>query len=88
MVITGDDSDERKDEMQLPTTDAVPPLSVELNSYGFPQGYFMLRSIGTDRLLDVAQGFIEDGTDVILWPATETSQVECEPRLLCRGSLN
>ncbi|KAL1951408.1 hypothetical protein VTO73DRAFT_557 [Trametes versicolor] len=76
MVITGDDADEPKTEMQLPATDTVVPLSVELNSYGFPQGYFMLRSFGTGRLLDVAQGHLEDGTEVILWPATETSQVE------------
>lgn len=80
MVITGDDADEPKTEMQLPATDTVVPLSVELNSYGFPQGYFMLRSFGTGRLLDVAQGHLEDGTEVILWPATETSQVECESR--------
>ena len=74
MVITGDD--EPKTEM--PTELEVPPLSVELNSYGFPQGYFMLRCIGAARVLDVAQGFVEDGTDVILWHPTDSSQVECE----------
>ncbi|KAI0651973.1 WD40 repeat-like protein [Trametes meyenii] len=56
--------------------DVVPPLNVELNSFGFPQGYFMLRSIGTGRVLDVSQGLDEDGTDIILWPATDSSQVE------------
>ncbi|KAH9898279.1 WD40 repeat-like protein [Cubamyces lactineus] len=72
MVITGDD--EPKTEM--PTELGVPPLNVELNSYGFPQGYFMLRCIGAARVLDVAQGFVEDGTDVILWHPTDSSQVE------------
>ena len=56
-----------------------PPLDAELNTYGFPQGYFMLRSLATDRVLDVAQGLLEDGTCVILWPMTETSLVECKP---------
>ncbi|KAI0328495.1 WD40 repeat-like protein [Cubamyces sp. BRFM 1775] len=72
MVITGDD--EPKTEM--PTELGVPPLSVELNSYGFPQGYFMLRCDGAARILDVAQGLVEDGTDVILWHPTDSSQVE------------
>ena len=74
MVITGDD--EPKTEM--PTELGAPPLNVELNSYGFPQGYFMLRCIGAARVLDVAQGFVEDGTDVILWHPTDSSQVECK----------
>ena len=60
---------------------AITPLQVELNSYGFPRGYFMLRSVGTGRVLDVYQGFSQDGTSLILWPATETSLVECEPRV-------
>ncbi|KAI0825009.1 WD40 repeat-like protein [Trametes gibbosa] len=74
MVIIEDE--EPKTEMQLPATNAVTPLPVELNSYGFPQGYFMLRSLGSGRILDVAQGLLDDGTEVILWHATETSQVE------------
>ena len=59
----------------------VPPLTAELNTYGFPQGYFMLRSLGTDRVLDVAQGLTADGTPVILWPMNETSLVECKRKI-------
>ena len=70
MLITSDK------EAKAPSS--VPPLDVELTSHGFPQGYFMLRSIGTGRMLDVCQGLKEDGTAVILWPATESSLVECE----------
>ncbi|CDO75481.1 hypothetical protein BN946_scf184935.g17 [Trametes cinnabarina] len=72
MVITGEE--ELKTEIKM--DDTIPPLSVELKSYGFPHGYFMLRSVGTERILDVSRGSIEDGTDVILWPPTDTSQVE------------
>ena len=68
MLITSDK------EAAMETT---PPLNAELNTYGFPQGYFMLRSLATDRVLDVAQGLLEDETCVILWPMTETSLVEC-----------
>lgn len=74
MVITGEE--ELKTEEKF--DDSIPPLSVELKSYGFPHGYFMLRCIGAARILDVARGSIEDGTDVILWPPTDSSQVECE----------
>ena len=69
MLITSDK------EAAMQTT---PPLTAELNTYGFPQGYFILRSLATDRVLDVAQGLLEDGTCVILWPMTETSLVECK----------
>ncbi|OSD03189.1 WD40 repeat-like protein [Trametes coccinea BRFM310] len=72
MVITGEE--ELKTEEKF--DDSIPPLSVELKSYGFPHGYFMLRCIGAARILDVARGSIEDGTDVILWPPTDSSQVE------------
>ena len=59
----------------------VPPLEAEINNYGFPREYFMLRSIGSERVLDVTQGFKEDGTPIILWPVTESSLVDCEHRL-------
>ncbi|KAJ3010957.1 hypothetical protein NUW54_g2324 [Trametes sanguinea] len=72
MVITGEE--ELKSEEKM--VEVIPPLSVELKSYGFPHGYFMLRCIGAARILDVARGSIEDGTDVILWPPTDSSQVE------------
>ncbi|KAI0361487.1 WD40 repeat-like protein [Trametes cingulata] len=70
------DTDSSDEDYQPQIEDTVPPLHVELNTYGFPQGYFMLRSLGTARVLDVAQGLLDDGTDIILWPATDSSQVE------------
>ncbi|KAI0639524.1 WD40 repeat-like protein [Trametes polyzona] len=73
-ALSGLDDDEEMDTSD--DDEDVPALPVELNSYGFPQGYFMLRSLGTGRVLDVAQGHLDDGTEVILWPATDTSQVE------------
>ena len=66
---------------------AAPPLQAELNSYGFPQGYFMLRSVGTERVLAVTQGFKGDGTPIILWPATESSLVDCEQQVKSPGSV-
>ncbi|KAI0778307.1 WD40 repeat-like protein [Trametes elegans] len=69
------DSEYPKPQMQL-SPDTVLPLDVDLKSYGFPQGYFMLRSYGNGRVLDVSQAFDEDGTPIILWPASDTSQVE------------
>ena len=66
---------EQEKDMQSAT---IPPLESELTSYGFPHGYFMLRSIGTERVVDVTQGFKEDGTPIILWPVTESSLVDCE----------
>ncbi|RPD55853.1 WD40 repeat-like protein [Lentinus tigrinus ALCF2SS1-6] len=66
---------------------SVQPLDAELTNYGFPQGYFMLRSIGTGRMLDVCQGFKEDGTAVILWPMTESSFVESMRRPECNNQV-
>ncbi|KAI0698404.1 WD40 repeat-like protein, partial [Cerioporus squamosus] len=66
---------------------SVPPLDAELANYGFPQGYFMLRSIGTGRVLDVCQGLKEDGTAIILWPATESSLVESMRRPDCNNQV-
>ncbi|KAI5122356.1 hypothetical protein M0805_004114 [Coniferiporia weirii] len=45
-------------------------------NYGFPQGYFVIRSIATNRLLDVEADDVEDGAEIVLWPAKETSLVE------------
>jgi hypothetical protein len=47
-----------------------------IQTNGFPTGYFLIRSVATNRLLDVTQNDIEDGTEIILWPETETSLVE------------
>lgn len=52
------------------------PMDADLHTYGFPAGYFIIRSMANDRLMDVANDDIEDSTEVILWPATETSLVE------------
>ncbi|THH13014.1 hypothetical protein EW146_g7163 [Bondarzewia mesenterica] len=46
------------------------------DNYGFPSGYFVIRSVPMDRLLDVAMDSIEDGTEVILWLEKEKSLVE------------
>ncbi|KAF9024114.1 hypothetical protein BDZ89DRAFT_989442 [Hymenopellis radicata] len=43
---------------------------------GFPEGYFIIRSVASNRLLDVSQDSIEDGATVILFPESETSLVE------------
>jgi hypothetical protein len=47
-----------------------------IQTNGFPPGYFIIRSVATNRLLDVTQDDIEDGTEIILWPEKEMSLVE------------
>jgi hypothetical protein len=47
--------------------------------HGFPPGYFLLRSLATGRLLDVAQDKATDGTPLVLWPEKDTSLVQREP---------
>ncbi len=49
---------------------------------GFPEGYFIIRSVASNRLLDVALDSIEDGSEVILFPESETSLVESK-LILC-----
>ncbi len=39
---------------------------------GFPAGYFVIRSVATNRLLDVTMDEIEDGTEIGLWPEKES----------------
>lgn len=56
----------------------LPPLSADLQTYGFPAGYFVIKNLANDRLLDVESDMVEDGTPLILWPETETSLVEGE----------
>ncbi|KAH7881067.1 uncharacterized protein C8R40DRAFT_1076381 [Lentinula edodes] len=53
-----------------------PQPSPESRSNGFPPGYFIIRSLATGRLLDVAGDYAEDGTEIILWPEKESSLVE------------
>ena len=57
----------------------ISPPSADLHTYGFPQGYFVIKNLATNRLLDVQSDDVEDGTPVILWPETETSLVEGTP---------
>jgi len=44
--------------------------------HGFPPGYFIIKSVASSRVLDVAGDAIEDGTDVLLWVEKEKSLVE------------
>ena len=56
-----------------------PPTYAEssaIDNYGFPLGYFVIRSVATERLLDVAAHNSYDGSEVILWPSKESSLVE------------
>ncbi|KAF7347353.1 hypothetical protein MVEN_01491000 [Mycena venus] len=49
---------------------------MQLETYGFPPGYFVIRSVASNRLLDVHMDGVEDGTELLLWPETESSIVE------------
>ncbi|KAF9469760.1 hypothetical protein BDZ94DRAFT_25983 [Collybia nuda] len=51
-------------------------MTTDIQTFGFPPGYFVVRSVATCRLLDVTQDEIEDGTEIILWPQKEHSLVE------------
>lgn len=59
--------------------------TAELDNYGFPQGYFIIRSVAMNRLLDVKMDESEDGTEVILFPQREQSLVECVLSLSFEG---
>ncbi|CAL1694003.1 unnamed protein product [Somion occarium] len=54
----------------------ITPLDVDLRTYGFPQGYFLIKNVASNRFLDVDSDMVEDGTGLILYPQTETSLVE------------
>ncbi|KAH9065619.1 hypothetical protein EDB87DRAFT_1592050 [Lactarius vividus] len=49
---------------------------VSSNDYGFPPGCFILRSVSSRRLLDVASDSVHDGAPIILWPEKDSSLVE------------
>lgn len=51
---------------------------IDVQTHGFPAGYFTIRSISANRLMDVTMDDIEDGTEIILWPEKEKSLVESE----------
>ncbi|KAG9222364.1 hypothetical protein CCMSSC00406_0002699 [Pleurotus cornucopiae] len=47
-----------------------------MQTFGFPPGYFIVRSIASNRLLDVTNDDVEDGTEIVLWPEKDSSLVE------------
>ena len=49
-----------------------------IDATGFPPGYFIIRSVASDRLLDVTMDGIEDSTEIGLWPEKEKSLVESQ----------
>lgn len=52
------------------------PLTAAEANFGFPPGYFIIRSLAAGRVLDVENGSIDDGAEVILWPEKETLLVD------------
>lgn len=63
------------------------PLDADLHTYGFPAGYFVIRSVATNRLLDVDSDDVEDGTNIILWPEKDSSLVESKSSYAHRQSV-
>ncbi|KAL4069807.1 WD40-repeat-containing domain protein [Scleroderma yunnanense] len=51
-------------------------MASNVQLFGFPPGYFVIRSLATGRLWDVSGDGVEDGTEVVLWPEKEHSLVE------------
>ncbi|KAI0697553.1 hypothetical protein BC835DRAFT_1270170 [Cytidiella melzeri] len=51
-------------------------MDYDLSTFGFPSGYFVIKNVVTNRLLDVESDMVEDSTPLILYPETETSLVE------------
>ena len=54
----------------------------DIDTSGFPMGYFTIKSAATGRVFDVYLDEIEDGTDIILAPEKEKSMVESESHVL------
>ena len=46
------------------------------NGSGFPPGCFILRSVSSGRMLDVASDSVRDSAQLILWPEKDNSLVE------------
>ncbi|OCB87135.1 hypothetical protein A7U60_g5872 [Sanghuangporus baumii] len=55
-----------------------PPLSLAAaeSNFGFPSGYFVIRSLATGRVLDVEHDSLDDGAEIILWPEKESLLVD------------
>ena len=51
-------------------------MASDIQTHGFPPGYFIVRSVATNRVLDVHGDEMEDGAEIILWSEKETSLVE------------
>ncbi|KAL0951704.1 hypothetical protein HGRIS_008379 [Hohenbuehelia grisea] len=51
-------------------------MTADQQTFGFPPGYFVIRSVASNRLLDVANDAMEDGEEIILWPEKDSSLVE------------
>lgn len=47
-------------------------------TFGFPTAYFVIKSVASNWVLDVAGDGIEDGTEIILWPEKDFSLLECK----------
>jgi len=64
--------------------------TTDIDTTGFPPGYFIILSVASDRLLDVTMDYIEDGAEIGLWPEKEKSLVESQSQpftfLLCSDS--
>ena len=56
--------------------------TADIDNTGFPPGYFIIRSVASDRLLDVTMDDTEDGTEIGLWPEKEKSLVDSQLRFL------
>ena len=52
--------------------------TADIDNTGFPPGYFIIRSVASDRLLDVTMDETEDGTEICLWPEKEKSLVDSQ----------
>jgi hypothetical protein len=57
-------------------------MHVDPAGFGFPIGYFIIKSIATDRVLDVSACNVVDDTELILWPTKDQSLVESAGVLL------
>lgn len=58
-------------------TDSIPKAILAPDEdLGFPAGYFVLRSTGSDRMLDVEMGKVDDGAEILLFPEKEKSLVD------------
>lgn len=60
-------------------------LQTTFEDSGFPAGYFVMRSVATNRLLDVTMDDLDDGTEISLWSEKEKSLVESKLRFSIRA---